>query len=108
MPSLVDVRRFLHCNYNCHDVKRLESFYVDLFGLRVVMRSDSEGNDAHPFGIFGTSASSVSFVYDHRGGRRATSLELVQWIDPATIGNVYPDPWNCGIQPWRIGCSTTK
>ena len=42
MPSLVDVRRFLHCNYNCHDVKRLESFYVDLFGLRVVMRSDSE------------------------------------------------------------------
>ena len=98
MSPLVEVRCFLHCNYNCHDVKRLEAFYVEVFGLRVVMRSDSEGSDAHPFGIYGTSASNVSFVYDHRGGRRSSSLELVQWIEPATIGTVYPSPWNNGIQ----------
>lgn len=32
------------------------------------------------------------------GGRRSNSLELVEWIDPATIGAVYPDPWYRGIQ----------
>lgn len=95
---LVEVRRFLHCNYNCHDIDLLERFYVDLLGLRTVMRSDSSGSDVHPFGIFGTSASRVAFLYDHRGGRRSSSFELVQWIEPATIGSVYPDPWNCGIQ----------
>jgi catechol 2,3-dioxygenase-like lactoylglutathione lyase family enzyme len=98
MPSLIDVRRFLHCNYNCHDVDLLERFYVDLFGLRVVMRSESSGSNATPFGIFGhPTESKVTFVYDHRGGRRSSSLELVQWIQPATIGTTYPDPWNRGI-----------
>lgn len=98
MSSLVEVRRFLHCNYNCHDVDRLEAFYVELFGLRVVMRSASSGTDASPFGIYGTSSAKASFVYDHRGGRRTTSLELVEWLEPGTVGSVYPDPWNRGIQ----------
>ena len=99
MSPLVEVRRFLHCNYNCYDVDRLEQFYVAVFGLRVVMRSDSDGGEASPFGIYGLPAvSRASFVYDHRGGRRASSLELVQWIQPATIGSVYPEPWNRGIQ----------
>jgi catechol 2,3-dioxygenase-like lactoylglutathione lyase family enzyme len=98
MSSLVEVRRFLHCNYNCHDVDALEQFYVDLLGLRVVMRSVSNDSDATPFGIFGNTSSKVAFLYDHRGGRRASAFELVQWVTPATVGSVYSEPWNCGIQ----------
>jgi catechol 2,3-dioxygenase-like lactoylglutathione lyase family enzyme len=97
MTSLIEVRRFLHVNYNCRSVDALERFYVELFGLRVVMRSKSSDSDATPFGIFGVTTSDTAFVYDHRGGRRSSALELVQWIDPATLGSVYPDPWNPGI-----------
>jgi catechol 2,3-dioxygenase-like lactoylglutathione lyase family enzyme len=98
MTSLIEVRRFLHVNYNCRSVDTLERFYVALFGLRAVMRSSSAGSDATPFGIFGNTSSNTAFVYDHRGGRRSSALELVQWVEPATIGSTYPDPWNAGIQ----------
>lgn len=98
MTALVDVRRFLHCNYNCRDIERLERFYAELFGLRAVMRSESTDDDGSAFGIYGPTSSNVSFLYDHRGGKTACSLELVQWTDPATFGSVYPEPWYCGIQ----------
>ena len=98
MSPLTEVRRLLHCNYNCRDVDNLEQFYVEVFGLRAVMRSESSGSDGSPFGVFGETASKASFVYDHRGGRRSSSLELVQWIAPATTGSVYPHDWNRGIQ----------
>jgi catechol 2,3-dioxygenase-like lactoylglutathione lyase family enzyme len=97
MSTHVEVRRLLHCNYNCHDVDNLERFYSQLFGLRQVMRSGGEG-DGTPFGLYGTTASTASFLYDHRGGRYANSLELVQWHVPATYGSPYPHPWCNGIQ----------
>jgi len=98
VSSLTEVRRFLHCNYNCHDVDRLERFYIDVFGLRAVMRTSGAGRDGTPFGIYGETASSTVFLYDHRGGRRSSSLELVQWVEPPTFGSVYPHPWCTGIQ----------
>ncbi len=98
MTPLVEVRRFLHCNYNCRDVYKLEKFYGALFGLRTVMRTTSYGSDGTPFGIYGETASSTVFLYDQRGGRRCSSLELVQWNQPPTTGSVYPHPWCTGIQ----------
>ena len=98
MSSLTDVRRFLHCNYNCSDVDLLERFYVGVFGLKPVMRTQSSGHTGEPFGIYGDTASKTVFLYDHRGGRRSSSLELVQWTEPRTFGTVYPHPWCRGIQ----------
>lgn len=98
MPSLVEVRRFLHCNYNCRDVGNLERFYTQLFALRTVMSTDGPSSDGTPFGIYADVTSKAAFLYDHRGGRRVNSLELVQWTEPATEGSVYPNRWNPGIQ----------
>ena len=94
----VEVRRFLHCNYNCRDVDALERFYIDLFALKPVMRTDSEGSDGTPFGIYQPTASKTTFLYDHRGGRRANALEMVQWKQPVTTGTPYPNGWDRGIQ----------
>jgi catechol 2,3-dioxygenase-like lactoylglutathione lyase family enzyme len=90
---LTEIRRFLHCNYNCRDVDLLERFYIGVFGLRAVMRTESSGSDGTPFGIYADTASRTVFLYDHRGGRRSSSLELVQWTEPVTYGSVYPHPW---------------
>jgi len=98
MSAPVEVRRFLHCNYNCRDHVGLERFYAGLFGLRAVMRSSSSGSDGTPFGIYRATTSSTVFLYDHRGGRRSNALELVHWIDPATTGAVYPRGFDRGIQ----------
>jgi catechol 2,3-dioxygenase-like lactoylglutathione lyase family enzyme len=98
VTSPVEVRRLLHCNYNCTDLDLLERFYLEVFGLRTVMRSGGGGNDGTPFGIYGTTASNAAFLYDHRGGRRSCALELVQWTEPVTTGSVYPYPWDRGIQ----------
>ncbi len=62
------------------------------------MKSSSTGADGTPFGIYQPTSSHATFLYDHRGGRVANAIELVQWLEPATTGSVYPDPWLRGIQ----------
>jgi catechol 2,3-dioxygenase-like lactoylglutathione lyase family enzyme len=94
----VESRRFLHTNYNCTDLDRIERWYTAVFELKAVMRSASEGASGEPFGIYQGTSSNTAFLYDHRGGRQATSVELVQWTDPPTAGRPYPHPWHHGVQ----------
>ena len=95
----IEIRRFLHCNYNCRDLEVLERFYVGLFDLRPLMRSTPGAVDkGNPFGLYQQTASEATFLYDHRGGRRANSVELVKWTEPATIGHPYPNAWDRGMQ----------
>jgi catechol 2,3-dioxygenase-like lactoylglutathione lyase family enzyme len=96
----VECRRSLHTNYNCTDIPQLERWYTEVFGLQVLMRSGGKDSPTDAFGIYQPTTSETSFVYDHRGGRRATSLELVRWIDPPTTGNPYPRAWDRGIQSY--------
>jgi catechol 2,3-dioxygenase-like lactoylglutathione lyase family enzyme len=98
MPAATEAMRNLHCNYNCVDLDGLEQWYTELFSLRTVMASESRDGDASSFGLFGPSSSNVKFLYDHRGARRTTSLELVEWLSPATWGKPYEHPWDWGIQ----------
>jgi catechol 2,3-dioxygenase-like lactoylglutathione lyase family enzyme len=99
MIPLTEVRRFLHVHYNCHDAPTLEHFYHEVFGLRTVMRSVSGPGEGPPFGLYEEIECEVTFLYDHRGGRRSCSLELIEWRQPApTTGSLYPHPWYPGIQ----------
>ncbi|MGE0309702.1 MAG: VOC family protein, partial [Acidimicrobiia bacterium] len=96
---LTEARRFLHVNYNCVDAERLEHFYHQVFGLKTVMRSVSGPGEGPPFGLYEEIECRVTFLYDHRGGRRSCSLELINWRAPApTSGALYPEPWYAGIQ----------
>lgn len=97
MPA-VEVRRFLHCNYNVDDVEVIERFYVDVFGLRPVMRTENDGLDEGvAFGMYGPTSSRTSFIYDHRGGRYSNAFEAIQWTSPPTFGTNYRDPWFRGL-----------
>jgi catechol 2,3-dioxygenase-like lactoylglutathione lyase family enzyme len=94
---VVSVRRLLHTNYNCTDVDRLMRFYTDAFAMKNVMRRVSDDTPGVLFGLEMATANDSVFLYDHRGARRITSLELVQWLNPTTCGSVYPNPWDHGI-----------
>jgi catechol 2,3-dioxygenase-like lactoylglutathione lyase family enzyme len=96
--SVVECRRLLHTNYNCTDIDLLERWFNGVFDLKTVMRTESEGGAGEAFGIYQPTSSRTVFLYDHRGGRRATSLEMVRWSDPPTTGSPYPSPWDHGIQ----------
>jgi catechol 2,3-dioxygenase-like lactoylglutathione lyase family enzyme len=98
MTALVEVRRLLHVNYNCVDIDVLERWYTELFALKTVMRTETDAGDATAFGLQLLTASSTIFLYDHRGARRTSSLELVHWTSPPTFGRAYPNPWDHGIQ----------
>jgi catechol 2,3-dioxygenase-like lactoylglutathione lyase family enzyme len=100
----VEVRRFLHSNYNCRDLAGLEQWYSGLFSLKAVMRTESDDTDAWAFGVRQLTHTDTVFLYDHRGARRATSLELVSWISPAVVGVPYQHPWEHGIQ--SVGYTT--
>ena len=98
VTRLARVRRLLHANYNCVDVESLERWYTELFGLRAAMRSESGDADGTPFGLVMATAWRAVFLYDHRGARRTSALELVKWLRPPTIGRPHPNPWEHGIQ----------
>lgn len=98
MSPLVEVRRLLHTNYNCVDLEALESWYTELFAVKAVMRTESQAAPGVAFGLEMDVAHRTVFLYDHRGARRTSSLELVSWVSPPTVGAPYPDPWNHGIQ----------
>jgi catechol 2,3-dioxygenase-like lactoylglutathione lyase family enzyme len=97
-PVTIECRRFLHTNYNCRDLPALERWYTQVLDLKPVMRTSGTGTAAEAFGIYQPTATETVFLYDHRGGRQATSIELVHWTKPETAGLPYPFPWNHGIQ----------
>jgi catechol 2,3-dioxygenase-like lactoylglutathione lyase family enzyme len=96
--SPVDVHRLLHTNYNCVDLDRLERWYTGVLAVDPVMRSTAPDEPGVAFGLRMRTSTRALFLYDHRGPRRTSSLELVQWISPPTVGSPYPDPWDHGIQ----------
>ena len=98
MSALVEVRRLLHTNYNCTDIATLERWYSELFAMTPVMRSVSDATDGVAFGLRTSTAHETVFLYDHRGGRKSCSLELVKWVSPPTLGRPYANPWDHGIQ----------
>src|SRR4051794_31154163 len=87
----------LHCNLNVRNLAAAAAVYEAL-GFRVRMRSRAEGQDSTPLGLPRKTDSEAWFLYDHRGGRRAPAVELVQWIDPPTVGESYRDPSEIGMQ----------
>ncbi|HEY6509857.1 MAG TPA: VOC family protein, partial [Vicinamibacterales bacterium] len=73
-------------------------WYAELFSLKPVMRSESDDTDAWAFGVRQLTHTDTIFLYDHRGARRSTSLELVGWTNPPVVGVPYAHPWEHGIQ----------
>jgi catechol 2,3-dioxygenase-like lactoylglutathione lyase family enzyme len=94
-----EVRRFLHCNYNCRNLEQLDQFYRSLFSLKNVMHSTTDATEGYPFGMHRPTVSTDTiFLYDHRGPRVCTSLELVKYVDPPPLGYPYREPYFHGIQ----------
>ena len=91
-------RRFLHCNLNCADVARASGFFEGALDLRVVMRSGPDPTDGTMLGIDGTMSSVVWFVYDERGPRVTSSIELQQWEIPSLFGEPHSHPACVGAQ----------
>src|SRR5579859_512179 len=90
------VHAVLHCNLNTTDRAGASSLYEGL-QMRIVMRVDGDGLDGGPLGIPGPTDSQVWFVYDRRGPRVGTAIELAEWTSPPTTGEVY-GPWDVGVQ----------
>jgi catechol 2,3-dioxygenase-like lactoylglutathione lyase family enzyme len=87
----------LHCNLNVRTLAGAVGVYEGL-QLRVRMRSRAEGQDATGLGIARPTDSEAWFLYDHRGGRSAPAVELVEWIQPKTEGASYAHPSEVGMQ----------
>jgi len=90
--------RVLHCNFNTTDVDAALRFYVEGLGLTERMRSVSDSGFSEGLGMTEETHSVASFAYDHRGGRVAPAIELVEWTVPPTIGEAYATPSEVGMQ----------
>ena len=78
-------RRFLHVNLNCESLKRTESVYGDVLGLKPRMRTDAKvPTDGSILGIEGDETfCETLFLYDSRGGRAGCALEAIEFHQPA-------------------------
>jgi catechol 2,3-dioxygenase-like lactoylglutathione lyase family enzyme len=93
-------KRVLHVNINVVDLPGSAAVYEAGLAMRCLMRSDAMGAEVanDPLGHSGPTDSVVLFYYDHRGGRKAPAIELVNWISPATSGLHYGQLWEIGMQ----------
>lgn len=87
----------LHCKLNVRSLAAAVPVYEAL-GLTVRMRSRAAGQDSTSLGLPRLTDSEAWFLYDHRGGRGAPALELVEWTDPPTVGEAYGHPGEVGMQ----------
>jgi catechol 2,3-dioxygenase-like lactoylglutathione lyase family enzyme len=85
-------RRFLHVNLNCADIEADQAFYENVAAFSVRMRQSPRPTSGRTLALEGTVVSETRFLYDHRGPRSSTALELLQWHQPAAEGRGYPDP----------------
>ena len=93
-------RRFLHVNLNCESLKRTESVYGDVLGLKPRMRTDAKvPTDGRILGIEGDETfCETSFLYDSRGGRAGCALEAIEFHQPALKADPNNDPTRPGIR----------
>lgn len=96
--------RFLHTCLNIRDFDRSRKFYGEALELRLAMQTDATPSDgAAVLGYAGPTRSRASFMYDWRGPRSSSALELVEWLDPPTEGRPYDDVSFPGLQALAIG-----
>jgi catechol 2,3-dioxygenase-like lactoylglutathione lyase family enzyme len=91
-------RRFLHICYCCADTDAVVDFYVQALGLREVMRNPLHPSDGSLLGIEGEIVSGASFLYDSRGARTSSSIEVQEWVKPSMVGEPISDPTRVGMQ----------
>jgi len=86
MSSADLARRFLHVNLNTVDIDAAQLFFADCLGLHLQMRTDRDVlNDGEILGLSGKVRSETRFFYDSRGPRTSCAIEVIKWVDPATL-----------------------
>lgn len=96
---MTGAHRFLHVNLNTPDAARAAELYTQVLGLSVAMQTTAEPIDGALYGRPGVlTHSDATFLYDDRGPRRVTSLELQQWHRPKVVGEPYEDLRVWGLQ----------
>ncbi|MGD9795918.1 MAG: VOC family protein, partial [Acidimicrobiia bacterium] len=88
----------LHVCYVCYDVEASVSFLTEALGLREVMRTPAEPVMDTLLGFDHEVNSPTVFMYDHRGPRVSPSVEVQQYISPATYGTPSLDVFEVGIK----------
>jgi catechol 2,3-dioxygenase-like lactoylglutathione lyase family enzyme len=92
MSSADLARRFLHVNLNTVDIDAAQVFFADCLGLKLQMRTDPEVlNDGEILGLSGKVRSETRFFYDSRGARASCAIEVIDWVDPATLARDQSD-----------------
>lgn len=100
MTELIEApaRRFLHMCYCCADTDAVVRFYESALDLKEVMRNPLHPSDGSLLGIDGEIVSGAAFVYDRRGPRTSSSLEVQEWVSPSMIDEPISDPTRVGMQ----------
>lgn len=80
------VRRILLVNVNTGDLSASHAFYRGLLGFETGATAVSERADHSGHGIAEPVTNECWFLYDSRGPRGATALQLISWTTPRTGG----------------------
>jgi catechol 2,3-dioxygenase-like lactoylglutathione lyase family enzyme len=91
-------RRFLHVNLNTADADAAQRFLADSLGLRLHMQTDPEVlTDGEILGLTGKVRCDTRFFYDSRGPRASAAIEVIEWLDPATVPCDQTDAASTGL-----------
>ncbi|MDO8433743.1 MAG: VOC family protein [Candidatus Binatus sp.] len=90
------IESIFHVNVNCTDFARSMEFYAKL-GFKVVRDLEVVGNPELSAGLRIPDGRGRAVLLMLGNNRRATRLDLIEWLHPKTAGTSYPNLWNAGI-----------
>jgi catechol 2,3-dioxygenase-like lactoylglutathione lyase family enzyme len=91
------VHSLLHCNLNSHDLHKAVPFYERALGQSIGMRTTRSQTEGAALGVEGNPTTEVFFLYDHRGPRSAPAVEMMDWVDPAALGDAPAEDNHLGL-----------
>jgi catechol 2,3-dioxygenase-like lactoylglutathione lyase family enzyme len=87
--------RLIHVNMNCSDLEHSSAWYREVLGLEVRGRSRPGPVSGEAFGLPGLVRWEADFLYPP--GDESFALDLLEWKDPAPIGQPYASANHLGL-----------
>jgi catechol 2,3-dioxygenase-like lactoylglutathione lyase family enzyme len=106
----VGIKRIVHFNLICSDIKKTLEFYVDLLGGHLLGKVDKETIikrrvESEGVGIalgLGDTAEYKGWVIRWGYDKRATLLDILQWTKPPSTGKSYDRINHIGITRFSL------
>lgn len=97
----IAAQRIIHVNLNVHSLQSALADFTGVLDLQALAQLRAEPQQGAAMGLDGMGQWHGGSIHGNRL-RQACMIDLLEWLQPATYGHAYADPWCVGISRLAI------